>query len=130
MTIGARIRKTREASKMNQEALAFAIGVCQGTICNIESDRSKVDFDTILRICKALNCDIKVFVCENNEDTMQQSKAKKERKEPPFNPVCLDMEQLLTPVYVLIEKQNTQNGIIQKLLEQNAKLIELLQVKI
>jgi transcriptional regulator with XRE-family HTH domain len=65
--IGRKISKIRELRGMKQEALAFAIGVSQQTISNIENSET-IDDDKLQEIAKALGVSqeaIKNFSEEN-----------------------------------------------------------------
>lgn len=49
-TIGDRIKLLRKSRKLNQMEFAEAIGISQGTLSDIENDRSKPSIDTIISI--------------------------------------------------------------------------------
>jgi transcriptional regulator with XRE-family HTH domain len=82
MSIGANIKKIRYKNDYSQETLADLLGVSQGTLSNIESDKSSPDFDLLQKIASSLNVSIvdlldntKIILneVENNHGVVQNS---------------------------------------------------------
>ena len=62
MTTGERIKETRKYRKMTQKQLAEAAGVATGTIQQYELGKREPRYEILIRICKALNISILVFL--------------------------------------------------------------------
>ena len=58
MSIGNKVRRYREAKGFSQEDLALRLDVTQGTISNIESDKSIPNSILLNNIAKALEVDV------------------------------------------------------------------------
>ena len=54
MDIGARIRKTRQASGMSQATLAEQAGLSQPSICRVEAGKQQLRLVELVRIATAL----------------------------------------------------------------------------
>ena len=62
MTTGERIKEARKYRKMTQKQLAEAAGVATGTIQQYELGKRESRYEILIRICKALNISILVFL--------------------------------------------------------------------
>ena len=62
MTIGERIKEARKYRKMTQKQLAEAADVATGTIQQYELGKREPRYEILIRICKALNISILVFL--------------------------------------------------------------------
>ena len=62
MTTGERIKEARMYRKMTQKQLAEAAGVATGTIQQYELGKREPRYEILIRICKALNISILVFL--------------------------------------------------------------------
>lgn len=62
MTTGERIKEARKYRKMTQKQLAEAAGVATGTIQQYELGKREPRYEILIRICKALNISILVFL--------------------------------------------------------------------
>ena len=62
MTTGERIKEARKYRKMTQKQLAEAAGVATGTIQQYELGKREPKYEILIRICKALNISILVFL--------------------------------------------------------------------
>ena len=62
MTTGERIKEARKHRKMTQKQLAEAAGVATGTIQQYELGKREPRYEILIRICKALNISILVFL--------------------------------------------------------------------
>ena len=58
MSIGNKVRRYRESKGWSQEDLAFRLDVTQGTISNIESDKSIPNSILLNNIAKTLEVDL------------------------------------------------------------------------
>lgn len=56
MSIGTRISSMRGFRRLNQEQLGGLIGVTKQTISGWEHDRRTPDAESIIALCKALDC--------------------------------------------------------------------------
>lgn len=65
MDIGTKIRKIRETKGYTQEYMAMNLSISQSKYCNIESSKSNVDFELLLKIATLLQTDLQEFVPEN-----------------------------------------------------------------
>ena len=62
MTIGERIKEARKYRQMTQKQLAEAADVATGTIQQYELGKREPRYEILIRICKALNISILVFL--------------------------------------------------------------------
>ena len=62
MTTGERIKEARKYRRMTQKQLAEAAGVATGTIQQYELGKREPRYEILIRICKALNISILVFL--------------------------------------------------------------------
>ena len=62
MTTGERIKEARKHRKMTQKQLAEAAGIATGTIQQYELGKREPRYEILIRICKALNISILVFL--------------------------------------------------------------------
>ena len=62
MTTGERIKEARKHRKMTQKQLAEAAGVATGTIQQYELGKREPRYEILIRICRALNISILVFL--------------------------------------------------------------------
>ena len=61
--IGEKIREVRESKGMSQYRLAEITGITRSTINRYETGSiQKISFDNLLRICEALEIDIKEII--------------------------------------------------------------------
>lgn len=75
-TVGERIRDLRQARGMSQKALADAIGMRSGPLCNIETGRNLPGIPTLLAICGALQCTPNDVLAPNAEsDALRHARA-------------------------------------------------------
>ena len=65
MSIGTKIRKKRGEKGFSQEFLAEKLNISQGTLSNIESNKSKPDIDLLRGISKILEIDVYDLIEEN-----------------------------------------------------------------
>ncbi|WP_396142917.1 helix-turn-helix domain-containing protein [Flavobacterium sp.] len=103
MSIGTRIRKKRTEKGFSQEFLAEKLKISQGTLSNIESNKSKPDIDLLKSISNLLEVDI--------YDLIEETKLKQVNKD--------------NSVGYLAENQNFQ--ISEKLIEQYEERIKELK---
>ena len=54
MSLGAELKKAREAADMTQEQVAFAAGIDRAHLSLLENDHKSPTVDTLVRICRAL----------------------------------------------------------------------------
>ena len=67
MDIGENIRKVRDLKGFSQQALAESIGLSQKQLSRIETNQVSPTFDTLEKICEALNINLKNLL-QFNED--------------------------------------------------------------
>jgi transcriptional regulator with XRE-family HTH domain len=67
--IGERVRLFRVLRKQTQGQLAQACGVRQGTICKIEKNRYTPSTDLLVRLGRALECEVGVLTAPPPPDT-------------------------------------------------------------
>ena len=65
MNLGTKIRNERGEKGFSQEFLAEKLNISQGTLSNIESNKSKPDIDLLRRISKILEIDVYDLIEEN-----------------------------------------------------------------
>jgi len=66
--IGPRIRSLREAKGYTQEYMAGMLEISQSTFANIESGKTKLTFDRLIKIADVLQLHIKDLVTEVDQD--------------------------------------------------------------
>ena len=65
MNLGTKIRNERGEKGFSQEFLAEKLNISQGTLSNIESNKSKPDIDLLRGISKILEIDVYDLIEEN-----------------------------------------------------------------
>ncbi|MGV8168152.1 MAG: helix-turn-helix domain-containing protein [Alkaliphilus sp.] len=64
--VGYKIRKRRISIGITQTLLAERVGVDNSTICKIENEQANPSLDTLYKISKALQIDIKLLLENEN----------------------------------------------------------------
>lgn len=65
MAVVTNLKEMRKSHNIQQKDMAFAIGTCPKTICNIENGRYCPSLETALRIAKFLNVSVEqIFVLD------------------------------------------------------------------
>ncbi|NQV05987.1 helix-turn-helix transcriptional regulator [bacterium] len=64
MSLPARLRATREAIGLTQEAVSRSSGIAAPNLSKIESGRSDIRISTLMRILDAMNLDIEFVPCD------------------------------------------------------------------
>ena len=120
MSIGNKVRRYREAKGFSQEDLALRLDVTQGTISNIESDKSIPNSILLNNIAKALEVDLNDIVNDavqvnisNNQFSDMSSAGTVNQYNPVFN---MQSPELLENIL-----KNQEN--ISKLIEAQNKLL-------
>lgn len=80
MKIGSNIRKIRMSLGIKQEELAFALNVSQSYLSKIETNRSKIYVDDLLKIAAYTNKPVGVFFSEQVSET-RRPEISKQREE-------------------------------------------------
>ncbi len=62
------IRKTRLEKKMTQEELGYLVGVKKAQISKLENNANSATIDTIVRVFKAMNAEIKISIQLENKN--------------------------------------------------------------
>lgn len=125
MSIGNKVRRYRESKGWSQEDLAFRLDVTQGTISNIESDKSIPNSILLNNIAKTLEVDLNELLNDsvqvnisNNQFSDMSSAGTVNQYNPVFN--------MHSPEFLDSIVKNQEN--ISKLIEaQNKLLSELLK---
>jgi transcriptional regulator with XRE-family HTH domain len=65
MSVGTKIRKKRIEKGFSQEFLAEKLNVSQGTLSNIESNKSKPDIEMLKKVSEFLEIDIYDLIEDN-----------------------------------------------------------------
>ena len=63
MSIGQRIKQTRESANITQVELAVSLGVTQGAIHQYEQSGDEIQLVTLRKIAKALSVTVHDIVC-------------------------------------------------------------------
>ena len=120
MSIGNKVRRYREAKGFSQEDLALRLDVTQGTISNIESDKSIPNSILLNNIAKALEVDLNDILNDavqvnisNNQFSDMSSAGTVNQYNPVFN---MQSPELLENIL-----KNQEN--ISKLIEAQNKLL-------
>ena len=78
MSLPARLRATREAMGLTQEAVSRTSGIAAPNLSKIESGRSDIRISTLMRILDAMNLEIE-FVSRDSPLSLQGVLAQSER---------------------------------------------------
>jgi transcriptional regulator with XRE-family HTH domain len=54
--IGTNIKRLRKLNDLNQTEFAIKIGVSQGSLSDLEADKSRPAIETVISICEAFGC--------------------------------------------------------------------------
>ena len=76
-TIGKRIKYARSKISMSQEVLAERVGLKQGTISDIERDKSNPSIDTLIRIRDVLDVSIDWLLTGEDNNISLENDTKK-----------------------------------------------------
>jgi len=68
MTLSKRIRKIREAKNLTQGDVAFKFGISASAYGQIERNASKSNYDTLLKMAKALDVSILFLLDTSNTE--------------------------------------------------------------
>src|SRR4030095_6827498 len=86
--IGSRIRSLREAKDYTQEYMAGMLEVSQSTFANIESGKTKLTFDRLIKIADVLQLHVKDIVTEVDQNTASdQDQLVKDSPDQAISPV-------------------------------------------
>ena len=120
MSIGNKVRRYRESKGWSQEDLAFRLDVTQGTISNIESDKSIPNSILLNNIAKTLEVDLNKLLNDtvqvnisNNQFSDMSSAGTVNQYNPVFN--------MQSPEFLESIIKNQEN--ISKLIEAQNKLL-------
>ena len=120
MSIGNKVRRYRESKGWSQEDLAFRLDVTQGTISNIESDKSIPNSILLNNIAKTLEVDLNELLNDtvqvnisNNQFSDMSSAGTVNQYNPVFN--------MQSPEFLESIIKNQEN--ISKLIEAQNKLL-------
>lgn len=121
--IGRNISRIRELRGMKQEALAFAIGVSQQTISNIENSEN-IEDDKLVEIAKALNVspeairnfneDSILNIISNNFTSNDTSTLNAINIHPNFNP----LDKVVELYERLVQAEKDKVAYLEKLLNK------------
>jgi len=64
---GRRLRAVRKEQRLSQEAVAMAAGVGRGVLQKLEEGRGTVTLDSLIRIARALSCDVELVARHNHQ---------------------------------------------------------------
>jgi transcriptional regulator with XRE-family HTH domain len=126
MNIGKKVRRHREAKGLSQDDLALRLNVTQGTISNIESDKSIPNSLLLNKIAKELEVDINELLNDSiqvNITNNQFSDLASAGTIHQYNPVYNMQSPELSESILKNQEQ------ISKLIEAQSKLIEILLKK-
>ncbi|MFY1046837.1 helix-turn-helix domain-containing protein [Chryseobacterium sp. GP-SGM7] len=122
MKIGGKVRKYREAKGWSQDDLALRLDVTQGTISNIESDKTIPNSLLLNKIAKELEVDINELLSELTSNIMSNNE---------FSDHAVAAVNQYNPVFNMQSPELTESILknqeqIAKLIEAQSKLIESL----
>lgn len=125
MKIGSKVRKHREAKGWSQDDLALRLDVTQGTISNIESDKSIPNSLLLNRIAKELEVDINDLFNDASSNIMSNNE---------FSDHAVAAVNQYNPVFNMQSPEITESILrnqeqIANLIEAQSKLIEALLKK-
>ena len=66
MTIGQHIKQTRRKALLTQNELAILTKLTRPTISKIENDSKNTSIDTLIKICDALDKQLKITMINKN----------------------------------------------------------------
>ncbi|WP_374446588.1 helix-turn-helix domain-containing protein [Epilithonimonas sp.] len=124
MSLGTKVRRYREAKSWSQEDLALRLDVTQGTISNIESDKSIPNSLLLNSIAKALEVDMNDLLSDannimTNSDFSDNAVAAVNQYNPTFNMQSPElMESILKNQEQIAKLIESQNKLIEGLLKK------------
>ena len=118
MEIGIKIRKLREGKKMSQTELAYALGISQSKLCNIESNDDKsIDFILMYKICQFFEVGFEHFL---PHDKTKEFMAKNQQSHTTIHDAFED--SVMNQIHFLIADNRSKENRIQELLFQIAQM--------
>lgn len=124
MSLGTKVRRYREAKNWSQDDLALRLDVTQGTISNIESDKSIPNSLLLNSIAKALEVDMNDLLSDannimTNSDFSDNAVAAVNQYNPTFNMQSPElMESILKNQEQIAKLIESQNKLIEGLLKK------------
>lgn len=124
MSLGTKVIRYREAKSWSQEDLALRLDVTQGTISNIESDKSIPNSLLLNSIAKALEVDMNDLLSDannimTNSDFSDNAVAAVNQYNPTFNMQSPElMESILKNQEQIAKLIESQNKLIEGLLKK------------
>ncbi|MCX8524347.1 helix-turn-helix domain-containing protein [Chryseobacterium formosus] len=122
MKIGGKVRKYREVKGWSQDDLALRLDVTQGTISNIESDKTIPNSLLLNKMAKELEVDINELLNDSTSNIMSNNE---------FSDHAVAAVNQYNPVFNIQSPELTESILknqeqITKLIEAQSKLIESL----
>jgi transcriptional regulator with XRE-family HTH domain len=66
-SIGGRIKQVRKLAELNQVAFAQAIGISQGTLSELESNKFYPSVETLIQLHRKFGVDLNWIILGNNK---------------------------------------------------------------
>jgi transcriptional regulator with XRE-family HTH domain len=74
MTLGSKLLKLRNELNLTQSEMAKIIDTSQGNYCDWESNKSKPNFDNLLKICTEFKVDVYDLLKEEDKNVVNKTK--------------------------------------------------------
>ncbi|WP_027384752.1 helix-turn-helix domain-containing protein [Epilithonimonas caeni] len=124
MSLGTKVRRYREAKSWSQDDLAIRLDVTQGTISNIESDKSIPNSILLSKMAKELDVEMNELLSDStnimtNSDFSDNAVAAVNQYNPTFNMQSPElMESILRNQEQIAKLIESQNKLIEGLLKK------------
>lgn len=120
MSLGTKVRKYREAKHWSQDDLALRLDVTQGTISNIESDKTIPNSMLLNKMAKELEVDINDLLNDASNNIMTNNE---------FSDHAVAAVNQYNPIFNIQSKEITESILknqeqLTKLMEAQTRLIE------
>jgi len=79
-TAGSRLKNLRVKHKFTQEDVAEYLGITQGHLANIESDKRNIPLSQIFKLCDLYNCSEEYIICGEKSDYDYEIAFRKDNK--------------------------------------------------
>ncbi|SDE94407.1 helix-turn-helix domain-containing protein [Epilithonimonas hungarica] len=124
MSLGTKVRRYREAKNWSQDDLAIRLDVTQGTISNIESDKSIPNSILLSKMAKELDVDMNDLLSDSNniifsDNQFSDSSSAINQYRPVINMQSPElMESILRNQEQIAKLIESQNKLIEGLLKK------------
>lgn len=114
MSLGTKLLKLRKELNLTQPEMARIVDVSQGTYCDWESDTTKPNFNSLMKLCSEFNLDVYEFLKDSEKTIINKNK----NCNNSFNGYAENSSIIINSqdiIEILTQLVETQNEILKKL---------------